>query len=169
MNGSEPVANTIPNGAIVVAVDGSETADRALAWAARYATLEDRPLVIAHGLGTMGVPEAASLQFDGGASFVLVYEQLRADGEAIVAAATAKVAESHPSLGVTAVVEHVDPRQLLLRLAEDASLIVMGSRGRGPFRSLLLGSVTAAVAGRALCPVLVIPPSDERHEERQRP
>src|SRR5438270_10401063 len=60
MSGSEPVANPIPDDAIVVRVDGSDTADRALAWAARYATLEDRPLVIAHALGTIGTPGAAA-------------------------------------------------------------------------------------------------------------
>jgi nucleotide-binding universal stress UspA family protein len=68
-------------------------------------------------------------------------------------------------VNITAVVEDGDPRQLLLRLAEQASLVVMGSRGRGPFRSLLLGSVTAAVAGRASCPVVVIPPNDDSDGE----
>ena len=165
MSGAEPVPSPIPTGAVVVGVDGSEAADRAVTWAARYAALEDRPLVMAHAHGTMGAPEAAGLQFDGGATFALVYEQLRAHGEAIVAAATAKVAESDPSLGVTSVVEHADPRQLMLRLAEQASLVVMGSRGRGPFRSLLLGSVTAGVAGRARCPVVVIPPDEDADEE----
>lgn len=155
----------IPHGSIVVGLDGSETADRALAWAARYAALEDRPLVIAHAFGPIGTQEAAGLAFDGGASFSLVYEQLQAGGEALVTGATEKVAESHPSVGTTTVVEHTDPRQLLLRLAEHASLVVLGSRGRGPFRSLLLGSVTAGVAGRADCPVVVIPARDEPDEE----
>jgi nucleotide-binding universal stress UspA family protein len=166
MSESEPAVKPIPNGAIVVGVDGSDTADRAVAWAVRYAALEDRPLVIAHGVGAILTPEGADLYFDrGGANLALVNEQLRAGGEAVVAAASGKVAESNPSVGITAVVEDDDPRQLLLRLADQASLVVMGSRGRGPFRSLLLGSVTAAVAGRAGCPVVVIPPSDDREGE----
>jgi nucleotide-binding universal stress UspA family protein len=167
VSASEPEANVIPAGAIVVGVDGSETADRAVAWAARYASLEDRPLVIAYALGLVGTPEAAGLAFDaGGATFTLVYEQLQAAGEAVVAAATEKVGESHPSVVVSSVIEHSDPRQLLLRLADHASLVVMGSRGRGPFRSLFLGSVTAGVAGRAGCPVVVVPAGDEADEER---
>ena len=164
MSESEPVASPMPNGAIVVGVDGSDTADHAVAWAARYATLEDRPLVIAHAFGAIGEADAAGLHLDGGA-FAIIYKQLHAGGEAVVAAATRKVAESHPSIGMTTVVEDGDPRQLLLRLAERASLVVMGSRGRGPFRSLVFGSVTAAVAGRAGCPVVVIPPNDDRDGE----
>jgi len=160
MSGSERAADLVPSGAVVVGVDGSETAERALAWAARYAELEDRPLVIAHAVGLMGTPEAAGLTFDGGAGFTIVYEQLRADGEALVAAAAGEVAESRPSVAVSTVVEHSDARELLLRLAADASLVAMGSRGRGRFRSLLLGSVTAGVAGRTRCPVVVIPAHD---------
>jgi nucleotide-binding universal stress UspA family protein len=165
MSSSQPVADPIPAGAIIVGVDGSDTSDGALVWAASYAAREDRPLVIAHALSAIATPDAAGWHFDGGASFAVVYEQWRADGEAIAAAAAAKVAESHGTVGVTTVVEQGDPRQLLLRLAEQASLVVLGSRGRGPFRSLLLGSVTAAVAGRARCPVVVIPPNDDTGTE----
>lgn len=89
-----------PNGAIVVGVDGSDTADRAVAWAVRYAALEDLPLVIAHGVAAISTPEGADLHFDrGGATLALVDEQLRAGGEAVVAAATGKVAESPPLRG----------------------------------------------------------------------
>jgi nucleotide-binding universal stress UspA family protein len=86
MSGSEPVVNPTPNGAIVVGVDGSDTADRAVAWALRYAALEERPLVIAHAFGALSTPEAAGLHFDGGATLAEFNEQLRARGEAVVAA-----------------------------------------------------------------------------------
>ena len=155
------MADTIPEGAIVVAVDGSETADLALAWAARQAGLEARPLVIAHALGDPYVMVSGGYHFNSGTMYSVVVEQQRAEGDAVVAAATHQVAESHPKVDVTAVMEPVDPRQLLLTLAENASLIVMGSRGRGAFRSLLLGSVTSAVAGRAACPVVVVPAKDD--------
>jgi nucleotide-binding universal stress UspA family protein len=161
MSETEPPAEPLPKGAIVVGVDGSETAERALAWAARHADLEGKTLVIAYALGFIGTPEAAGLAFDGGPSFAIIYEQLQAGGEELVAAATARVAESHPTVAVRTVVEDMDARQLLLRLAQNASLVVMGSRGRGALRSLFLGSVTAGVAGRAECPVVVIPARDE--------
>ncbi|MGN6524159.1 MAG: universal stress protein [Actinomycetes bacterium] len=151
------MADTIPDGAIVVAVDGSETADLALAWAVRHAGLEARPLVIAHALGDPYVLFSGGYHVNSGTMYSVVLDQQRAEGDAVMAAAMHQVAESHPKVDVTAVMEPVDPRQLLLTLAESASLIVMGSRGRGAFRSLLLGSVTSAVAGRAACPVVVVP------------
>jgi nucleotide-binding universal stress UspA family protein len=158
MSGGEPVSDSVPHGAVVVAVDGSEASDRAVAWGARYASLEDLPLVIAHTFGEPGAPHAAGWpQFDSAVTFAAIYEQLREGGQAVVDTAAATVAESYPTVSVSTVLEDGDPRHLLLRLAEDASLVVMGSRGRGPFRSLLLGSVTSTVAGRAHCPVVVMP------------
>jgi len=151
----------VPEDAVVVAVDGSATAERALEWAARYASLEGRPLLIAHALGTIGMPDWAGLSLDDGATLGVVYEQLRAEGQQVVDAAVQHVAAAYPDLSTTTVIEHRDPRQLLLDLAESASLVVLGSRGRGPVRSLLLGSVTSALAGHAPCPVVVIPAAEE--------
>jgi len=45
----------------------------------------------------------------------------------------------------------------------DADLLVCGSRGYGALRSVALGSVTRALVNEAACPVLVIPPTPERH------
>jgi nucleotide-binding universal stress UspA family protein len=154
-----------PSQAVVVGVDGSETGDRALAWAAQYAAAENRPLRIAHAVPRIE-PDVTGWASDGG-SFVRVDEQMLADGEAVVARAATQVAESHPGLEVSTVAEQIDPRHLLLRLAEDAAVVVTGSRGRGQFRSLVLGSVTAGVAGRAACPVVVIPARDGTENEAE--
>ena len=53
-----------------------------------------------------------------------------------------------------------EPAETLTRAASDrnAALLVLGSRGRGPFRAALLGSVSARVARLADRPVLVVPP-----------
>jgi len=159
------VPGPAPAQAVVVGVDGSETADRALAWAAHYAAAENRPLLIAHAVPRVE-PDVTGWASDGG-SFIRVDEQMLADGEALVAGAAKQVAESHPGLEVTTVAEQIDPRHLLLRLAEDAAVVVTGSRGRGQFRSLLLGSVTAGVAGRAGCPVVVIPARDGEENQAE--
>jgi nucleotide-binding universal stress UspA family protein len=45
----------------------------------------------------------------------------------------------------------------ILDLATDATLIVVGSRGLGGFKGLLLGSVSQQVAHHAPCPVVVVP------------
>lgn len=57
------------------------------------------------------------------------------------------------------VVELGDPARLLHAVVEEgAALAVVGSRGRGPARAALLGSVSNAVIGSATCPVVVVPP-----------
>jgi nucleotide-binding universal stress UspA family protein len=64
--------------------------------------------------------------------------------------------------------EHVvalgDPEQLLgAVIDEDAVLAVVGSRGRGPARAALLGSVSSTLAARSRCPLIVVPPHAEVH------
>jgi nucleotide-binding universal stress UspA family protein len=50
-----------------------------------------------------------------------------------------------------------DPAEPLLRASEHLDLLVCGSRGYGPLRSVLLGGVSRRVAGAARCPVIVVP------------
>ena len=54
-----------------------------------------------------------------------------------------------------------DPAQTLAESSAGLALLVLGSRGYGPVRSVLLGSVSAGVARTAACPVLVVPTAVE--------
>ena len=56
------------------------------------------------------------------------------------------------------IVRVTDPRDLLLDVSRHATTVVLGSHGRGPVRSLLLGSVGVAVTRHAECPVVVLRP-----------
>ena len=58
--------------------------------------------------------------------------------------------------GVSQRVVRGHPAQVLLDAAEDAALLVVGSRGRGGFTGMLLGSVSQHVIARAACPVVVV-------------
>ena len=76
------------------------------------------------------------------------------------------VAELHLGEGVASQVLVGDPSERLREFAahEGASLLVVGSRGRGPLRSALLGSVSSALAAEAPCPVVVVPPNMSSEE-----
>lgn len=67
--------------------------------------------------------------------------------------------------GLPAPVERISrggpPASVILEQAADADLVVMGSRGRGGFRGLLLGSVASQVSHYASCPVVVVPGSGQ--------
>ncbi len=63
--------------------------------------------------------------------------------------------ERHPDLRLLLVADVLDPRQALLALSDEAHVLVLGSHGHGRLKSLLLGSVSAAVANAAHCPVVV--------------
>lgn len=145
----------VPAGSIVVGIDGSVPSDAALNWAAQEATLSRRPLVIAHAapfpaasgsswLGSMGIDPA------------LVHEQLRTESRTLLDTATERIAAAHPDLVVHTSMRLADPRQALLDLSAEAHLVVVGSRGLGPMRSFLLGSVSLALSKQSACPVVVV-------------
>lgn len=153
--GGHPVAAT----SIVVATDGSDDADRAVRWAAEHAFLERRPLTVVTAIGIPGVPAVA---WSGvGAAYAYDPEQLQESGRAITGAAVELARQLHPDLEVTSAVLLGDPRHVLVELSREVHLIVVGSRGRGVFRSKLLGSVSAAVSRDAGCPVVVCRPRPE--------
>jgi hypothetical protein len=70
-----------------------------------------------------------------------------------------------PDLSVIGSAVSGDPRQVLIDLSAEAHLLVVGSRGRGGVRSMLLGSVSATVSAHAACPVVVCRPTAVDHAE----
>jgi nucleotide-binding universal stress UspA family protein len=94
------------------------------------------------------------------ASRPVVAAALREDAQGMLRSAREHVEGRAPELTVHEAARTVDPRTMLLELAESAHLLVVGSRGRGPVASLLLGSVGVAVIRHAACPVVVVRPTD---------
>ncbi len=68
----------------------------------------------------------------------------------------AAVRASHPELTVHTLTTHNTPAHALVEAGKDAALVVVGSRGRGGFASLVLGSVSHAVMHASTSPVLVV-------------
>lgn len=144
-------------GTVVVAVDGSAPALRAAQWAATQAQLEGRPLTLVHAAGeATGRPTTIKL-IGGGTDQVWLDDTLRASHLILEEASTAARAIAS-AVPVHAVSLPGEPRETLKRVSEGAYLLVLGSRGRGPVRSRLLGSVSARVVKSAQCPVVVVRP-----------
>lgn len=143
----------VPRGAVVVGVDGSPASDRAVIWAARQAALEGRPIALVHGAS----PTVATTWMGAPAyNPATLLQAIEDSAKAQLEAAAGVVREREPSLEVYRVHDHRDPRDALLAHAANASMVVVGSRGRGPMASLLLGSVSLAVSQHATCPVVVV-------------
>lgn len=146
----------IPAGTIVVGVDGSRSAGQALGWAIDQAVAERRSLSLVYA-----APPADAVWMDqaGFDQRVGVETTLRA-GRGLLAEASAEVHRRAPDVEVHELVRAADPRDVLVQLSEEAAMVVLGSRGRGPLRSLLLGSVGVAVTRHAACPVVVHRPGN---------
>ena len=140
---------------VIVGVDGSEGSDAALAWAARHAQLAGADLELVHAVA---VPSMAGIGWAVDASLEAgrLLRALEVEGEKAVTRARRTMLERHPQLTVRTEVVTGDPRQVLLDRGATAYLLVVGSHGRGPVRSLLVGSVGAALARHATAPTVVV-------------
>ena len=131
---------------IVVGIDGSDNAARALAWALDEAELRG-----------CRVRAVLTWSYLGEADSILGVRTTEADAAAALDRAVADAAGDRAGL-VDAVAVNDLPAPGLLDQAKDAALMVVGSRGRGGLKGLMLGSVSRTVVERSPIPVVVVPP-----------
>lgn len=136
-------------GAVVVGVDGTTGSEIAVHWAASHAQDTDSALVIAHATGASPATGELLNGEEG-------RRRARAAAHKLTAHAMTLAEQASPGVEVDTLVQVADARQLLVDLSAQASILVVGTRGRGPVKSLVLGSVSVAVAARARCPVAVV-------------
>ncbi len=140
-------------GKLVVGVDGSEGSREALRWAAQEALLRDARVVAIHAwslpfvAGPMGaiIPTLPREDLEAAARDVLEDAVCEAFGGEAAMPPIEKLVVEEPA------------GKALVEAAQDADLLVAGSRGHGGFTGLLLGSVSQYCAHRAPCPVVIIP------------
>lgn len=138
---------------IVVGIDGSQGARRALEWAVAEAKLRDAHLVVVHAWLEPAAVAVGSVITAGGVEPEIFEET----AERTVADVLGSVDTTGLPQGIESHVVSGAPARALLDAAEGADLVVVGSRGRGGFTGLLLGSVSQQVAHHATCPVVIIP------------
>lgn len=140
---------------IVVGVDDSTGSQQALEWALREAALQQARVRLIHVVPTPQTYYPYSMvELDR-------LETGRADAEAgaqeLLESALAKAGGAPAGVTVELTVRFGVAPNELVAAAGEADLLVVGSRGRGGFAGLLLGSVSQQVVHHARCPVVVIP------------
>ncbi|MBD0863987.1 universal stress protein [Gordonia sp. zg691] len=136
-------------GPVVVGVDSSPTSHAAIAAAFVQADLLQTSLLAVHAFG--GFSSAA---FFGGGQEVI--QRLREEAEELLGEQLAGYVEVHPDVKVDRHVAIGNAADEIVDAAQSAQLVVVGTRGRGGFRGLLLGSTSQAVIQVAPCPVMVV-------------
>lgn len=139
-------------GKIVVGIDGSDTSALAARWAARQAEILDADLVL---ISAWNIP-VDGFGFAGVAFSEDIFTSFQATAESHLADAVDEVRATSTEVNVTAHAVEGQAAAVLLHAARDADLLVVGSRGLGGFRGLLLGSVSQQCVDHAPCPVIVV-------------
>lgn len=146
--------------AIVVGVDGSNASRNALRFAIGEAKALNRSIRV---VGAYTVPSVAAATID--VSYVPIDDSaVRASVTTVLKEAAAEVKAA--DVPVEAIIEIGDAAGVLVEESKQASLTVVGSRGKGGFAGRLLGTVSSALPAHSVCPTIVVPvgwtPNDVR-------
>ncbi len=140
---------------IVVGHDGSAQADRALATALDLAAALGAPVVVVRAWSIDTAPPGSL--FQGGYAVPLLEVDHRVRD--LLIEETRSIRERQSGVALTYQGVLGQPAEVLMAVSRRARMLVVGSRGRGGFASLLLGSVSEQCVRHAACPVLVVRPS----------
>ncbi|MFN8088816.1 MAG: universal stress protein [Mycobacterium sp.] len=130
---------------VVVGIDGSPASELATEIAFEEASFRGVDLVAVHAWNDSDVFEVPGVD----------WSALQAAGEETLSERLAGWSERYPDVTVRRIVVADKAARQLVEQSESAQLLVVGSRGRGGFTEMLLGSVSAAVVNAARMPVIV--------------
>ncbi|MCK9901572.1 universal stress protein UspA [Parafrankia colletiae] len=133
---------------VVVGVDGSESSQAAVRWAAAQAAERGAPLHLVYGYRV----DITSF----GVSVDEFYPSLRTDAERLLADVATAGLDDEADLEVRQLAVDDTPTRALLRASAEAQLLAVGTRGRGGFAELVLGSTAHQCVLHADCPVAVL-------------
>ncbi|MFJ2666403.1 universal stress protein [Nocardia fluminea] len=142
------------DGPVVVGVDGSIVGEPAIGAAFAEASLRGAELVAVHAWSDL-----SEGQFGGVGYLEMPIDDFAIAEESLLAERLAGWSEKYPDVVVRREVEAFGPRERLAYWSQSAQLLVVGSRGRGGFRALLLGSTSNWLVQHAECSVMVVHPN----------
>jgi nucleotide-binding universal stress UspA family protein len=140
------------NAPVLVGVDGSPASDAALAFAFKAAALRG---VALHAVRTWWDLTAETAWQRGLTATNLA--SIEAAEQRLLAEQVAEHSVAYPDVPVQQLLARDRPARTLVKHSANAQLVVVGTRGRGGFRGLLLGSTSQALIHHAHCPVGVVP------------
>jgi nucleotide-binding universal stress UspA family protein len=141
-----------PTGDVLIGVDGSSAAEPAIGFAFEEAALRGVRLTALHAWThprSTGPGDILPLVYD--------VEEAEAEEARVLAEALAGWRDKYPDLVVRRELRRAHVRSALIDETMRSQLIVVGSRGRGGFVGLLLGSVSQAMLHHAHCPLMIVP------------
>ncbi|MFI5611596.1 universal stress protein [Amycolatopsis sp. NPDC051903] len=156
LSGSDVVVEQL-DGPVVAGVDCTSNSEAAVAVAFEEASFRRVPLVAVHAWNDVTYDSTG-----GSARLVPHREPIEPAQERLLAQRLAGWQEKFPEVEVHRALVRDRPQHALLTESERAQLVVVGSRGRGGFAGMLLGSTSQALIQHASCPVLVVRPEAKR-------
>ncbi|QHK19009.1 universal stress protein [Pseudarthrobacter psychrotolerans] len=145
---------------VVVGVDGSAESTQAVAFAAAEADREGQELTVVYAVTTPDPLTDIGVLTENLAQRIVDEEQI------VLSETISGLREDYPDLVVHKVLKtDMEPAAALVQAAADAQLLVLGSRGRGGFKRLLLGSTAHAVLTRLPCPAVITPIQRIKHKK----
>ena len=144
-------------GPVVVGVDGSAGSEAAVTFATEASLHRGMSVVAVHILDESVLALTGSAAGDGAAPITLPQQARLLD----ISPALAQARSEYPAVEMTEVIEAGRASDVLVAAGDDAVLTVVGSRGHGGFRGMLLGSVSRLVIEHVKSPVAVVRPEPE--------
>lgn len=146
---------------ILVSLDGSEHANKALDYALDLAEKYSAEIVLLSVIPPVAVPMAypdTSMAYISPSTIDMYYNELKTIHESVLSQAFTKAKRFNSNLRVSTKIAEGRPSDRIVETAKEGNfdVIVMGSRGLGGAKEFFLGSVSHRVAIEAPCPVLIV-------------
>ncbi|MBC9226223.1 universal stress protein [Aeromicrobium sp. 636] len=145
------------SGPIIVGHDGSDFSDHALRWALALADRAKLPVLVIRAWTMRTAPKPKTQEF----GYVPPASDFADAVRERLEESTREILAEYPDVDVTLKVERGQPATVVVEASRGAALLVVGPRGLGGFKGLMLGSVSEHAVGNAFCPVVVVRGEDD--------